>query len=55
MIKISIKCFHEDEEGGLGDAFEMTPYNLLEFSSMSFQCPECGHEVIMKMELEDND
>ena len=52
MIKFSIKCFHSDESLNLMEAFEMVPLPLLEFACVTFQCPECGHEVILKMEVE---
>ncbi len=52
MIKFSVKCFHSNEEEDTMEAFEMIPHPILEFGAVAFQCPECGHEVILKMEVE---
>jgi hypothetical protein len=53
MITFSLKCFHDGETFADQAAFEMVPHEMFEFGTITFQCPDCDHEVILKIEVEE--
>lgn len=49
MINISLRCFHEVDPVEDTEAHEMTPLFLWEFGTITFKCPVCEREVILKI------
>ena len=51
-MRIKLRCFHEPEDQGFGEAYDREESILGEFDRMVFRCPKCKKEIFVTYEVE---